>query len=351
MEDPNSSTIAKVLAYISILMILLSTVTYCLETVPTVVNNSSKRIYGVNFDILFISETVVILWFTIEYILRTWSTQHRLKFVLSFMGILDLLVIVPYYVFVMFYRSHSRKVLTIAALRLVRMVRVMRIFRLSRYSRGLSILGKTIRQSAGQLVSLLLFMLLALILWASIIYYNEYSYTKKGLNHGFESIPATFWFIMITMTTVGYGDVVPLSYIGKLASAMCMVSGVIILLCLPTPVFICHFSSFYSGVSQSGRSGDSQPQLAEDNNTCSTDDVAENRKSKSKNSPTISRPRSSSLVPAWARDSKVKYLNSRQNTYMPSLEMYQSTHSLHSVHKQQHHESDVTSVAKSAILV
>ena len=258
MDDSESSQFAKIIAYTSIAMIVLSTATYCLETEPQIVK--ALKISTLNQGVLFIFETIVIAWFSLEYIFRLFSYKNKREYVLSFMGILDLFVILPYYIDIMFSRQISRHVIAFATLRLLRMARMIRIFRLGRYNKGLIILGKTIKRSLGQLGALLLFMLLNVIMWSSIIYYMEYTANAKS----FDSIPSTFWFVMITMTTVGYGDMVPVTGAGKLASAFCMLSGIITLLCLPTPVFICHFSSFYSGRTEDPGDSEEKKQVAGD---------------------------------------------------------------------------------------
>ena len=185
LEDPHSSPAAKMFAYICMMMIFVSTVTYCMETMLTSEESRTSRI-------LFFLETIVIIWFTMEYLLRCVSAEHFNSFFFSFMGLLDFCVIAPYYITLVLQKDMTRKVLAISVVRLMRMIRVIRIFKMTRYNRGLAILWVAIRESLAQLTALILFLLMAIILWSSLLFYLEHDHHDESIDIGFSSIPIRY---------------------------------------------------------------------------------------------------------------------------------------------------------------
>ena len=254
MEYPRSSSPAFTCAIISIITIILSVVVICLETLPSIIDDPNPQTRSINRQVLFVLETTVMIWFTAEYLLRILSAPLTFRFLFSFTGIIDLVVVLPYYINIVI--GEEIRSFNLAIFRLVRMFRVFRIFKLTRYSTGLKVLGRTIMESLGQLVALFLCLFLSAILFASCLYFIEHrevlddihDTSSKRPSDVFQSIPDTFWYVIITMTSVGYGDVVPQTLIGRIVAAFCMVTGIIVLLCLPTPVFVTHFGRFYDDV-------------------------------------------------------------------------------------------------------
>ena len=109
-----------------------------------------------------------------------------------------------------------------------------------RHSKGLQILGRTLRASFRELALLFFFLLIGIIFFSSTIYFAEIEQTPAN----FTSIPASFWWAVVTMTTLGYGDIYPVSIAGRLIGAVCAIIGVLTV-ALPVPVIVSNFNYFY----------------------------------------------------------------------------------------------------------
>ncbi|KAK3747604.1 hypothetical protein QZH41_003605 [Actinostola sp. cb2023] len=254
-EYPDSSQAARVMATFSVSIILLSIVVFCIETIPmfrcvsTPEGKGCPRINATNSTgtqpkpreepsiAWFAIEVLCIGWFTIEYVFRLLSSPQKLIFARSFLNVIDLVAILPYYITL---PMENTKITSLAVLRVIRLVRVFRIFKLSRHSRGLQVLGQTLRASSRELGMLIFFLFISVVLFASAVYYAEEGSTESK----FSSIPDAFWWAVVTMTTVGYGDMYPVTFWGKVVGSICAISGVLTI-ALPVPVIVSNFNYFY----------------------------------------------------------------------------------------------------------
>lgn len=188
-------------------------------------------------------ETVCICWFSFELIMRFTCSPSKTQFFKDVMNIIDFSAILPYFVTLgteLAKDNDNSPATSLAIIRVIRLVRVFRIFKLSRHSKGLQILGQTLRASMRELGLLIFFLFIGVILFSSAIYFAEVDHH----NTDFISIPHAFWWAVVTMTTVGYGDMSPETIWGKLVGSMCAIAGVLTI-SLPVPVIVSNFSYFY----------------------------------------------------------------------------------------------------------
>jgi len=233
MEYPDSSLAARVMAFLSIFVIVTSIIFFCLETLPDLRG----------FHTLFSTvELICIVWFTIELVGRFIGSPSKRRFVRSFLNIIDFIAIAPFFVSLVWpdNAKSGGSSMSFAVLRVLRLVRVFRIFKLSRHSVGLQILGKTFRASVQEFCLLIFFLGIALVLFSSGVFFAE----QGEPDTKFTSIPASFWFVLVTMTTVGYGDLTPTGVYGKLVGGMCALIGVLTL-ALPIPIIVANFKHYY----------------------------------------------------------------------------------------------------------
>jgi voltage-gated potassium channel len=159
-------------------------------------------------------EWIFTLLFTAEYIARIWTVNNRKKYILSFFGIIDLIAILPVYLAVFF--SGAQSILVIRSLRLLR---IFRIFKLSRYVGEGQNLVKALKASQHKITVFLVTILTSVIIMGTLMFLVE------GPEHGFTNIPTRIYWAVVTMTTVGYGDIAPQTALGQTLASFIMIMG------------------------------------------------------------------------------------------------------------------------------
>ncbi|HXK82044.1 MAG TPA: ion transporter [Bacteroidales bacterium] len=173
---------------------------------------------------LLLAEYIITGIFTIEYFLRIYSTRSVKSYVFSFYGIIDLLSIIP--TFLVFVFSGAQSLVIIRALRLLRLFRV---FKLNRYTNQGRVIIKALKDSWAK-ISVFLFGVITIVLVIGTI-----MYMVEGAENGFTNIPTSIYWTIVTVTTVGFGDITPVTAIGKIIASFTMILGYAII-AVPTGI-------------------------------------------------------------------------------------------------------------------
>ena len=204
IED-NTTRQGKYFDYFIQTLILLSLIAFTIETLP---NNSKNTI-----EFLSLFEFVCIIIFSIEYLLRVFFAKHPFKYIFSFYGIIDLLAIMPFYL---------KSVYDLRALRAFRIFRIFRAFKLIRYNKALNRFNIATKIVKEEMILFFIITFIFVFLASSGIYFFE----NKAQPELFSSVLHSGWWAIATLTTVGYGDIYPITVGGKIFTFFILLIGV-----------------------------------------------------------------------------------------------------------------------------
>lgn len=200
-----------------LIMIVLSIATLMLETVP--------NYYAKYRDIFFILEWTFTTFFTIEYFLRVYTVYSPRYYVTSFFGVVDLFSILPSYLTLLVPGLHSLMII-----RALRLMRVFRIFKLDSFIDQGNLILNALMESRKKIVVFTIFILIMVCIFGSIMYLIE-----RDVNQNFDSIPRSMYWAIVTITTVGYGDISPSTPFGQFIATIIMLMGYVII-AVPTGI-------------------------------------------------------------------------------------------------------------------
>ncbi|KAJ8397105.1 hypothetical protein AAFF_G00009590 [Aldrovandia affinis] len=254
MEKPFSSVTAKLMAVASSFFVLVSLVAMSLNTVEEMQNEAPTDRLGHKTYGEYV-ENFCIAFFTIEYLLRLMSTPDLKLFTRSMLNAVDLLAILPQYLQVgleLFesedHRMEDSDIKTVGqvgkvgqVLRIMRLMRIFRILKLARHSTGLRAFGFTLRQCYQQVGCLFLFIAMGIFTFSAMVYTVEHDVQQTN----FTSIPHSWWWAAVAISTVGYGDMFPETHLGRLFAFACISFG-IILNGMPISILYNKFSDYYA---------------------------------------------------------------------------------------------------------
>ncbi len=199
-----------------LVVILISVALVMLESVPVIQQN--------NQQLLKISEWAITIIFTIEYTMRIIIVKKPFRYIFSFYGIIDFLSVIPTYLSLIIIGSQS-----LVVIRVLRLLRVFRILKLTRYTQAGKSLARAMWSSRAKISVFVFFVIIIVVIVGTIMYLVE------GDGHGFTSIPRSIYWAIVTLTTVGYGDISPETALGQFLASIVMIMGYAII-AVPTGI-------------------------------------------------------------------------------------------------------------------
>jgi voltage-gated potassium channel len=199
--------VGKIFDITLLVLIFGSVIAVMLETVPSFQAQHRQTLY--------ILEWIFTIFFTLEYILRIYVVRRPSKYIFSFFGLVDLLSIIPTYVSIFIVGTQS-----LLIIRALRLLRVFRIFKLVNFTRQGQIILLALRNSRPKIAIFMFFVILMVCIFGSVMYLVE-----GGGDGGFDSIPRSVYWAIVTLTTVGYGDISPQTPLGQFLASIVMIMG------------------------------------------------------------------------------------------------------------------------------
>jgi len=215
----------KLFDVLLILSIIVSVILVMLDSVSSIQQSFGK--------LLYLGEWFFTILFTIEYILRLYSIGRPLAYATSFFGWVDLLAILPSYLSIIFPGTHY-----LLVIRILRVLRIFRVLKLAQYLGEIHTLNRALLASRRKITVFLFVVLTLVVIFGSLMYLIE------DPEHGFTSIPRSIYWAIVTLTTVGYGDISPQTALGQAISAIIMIIGYGII-AVPTGIVTAELTQAY----------------------------------------------------------------------------------------------------------
>jgi len=206
----------RIFSIVLLCVIVFSVILVMLESVGA--------IFAEHHRFLKTAEWVITVIFTLEYIARIIIVKKPARYIFSFYGIIDLLAVLPTYIGLFLVGSHS-----LVVIRLLRLLRVFRILKLTRYTQAGRLIGQAMWASREKISVFVLFVVIIAVIMGTVLYLVE------GAASGFTSIPISIYWAIVTLTTVGYGDISPATPLGRFIASLIMIMGYAII-AVPTGI-------------------------------------------------------------------------------------------------------------------
>ncbi|KAM8967580.1 voltage-gated potassium channel regulatory subunit KCNG2 [Pelodytes ibericus] len=270
VENPHSGIPGKIFACLSVSFVAITAVSLCISTMPDFREEEDRGECSQKCHDIFVLETVCVAWFSLEFVLRFIQAESKCVFLRTPLNIIDMMAILPYYITLIVDAMSVEKKSGVAGnkylekvglvLRVLRALRILYVMRLARHSLGLQTLGLTVRRCTREFGLLLLFLCVAMALFSPLVYLAE---NELGAKQEFTSIPGSYWWAVISMTTVGYGDMVPRSIPGQVVALSSILSG-ILLMAFPVTSIFHTFSRSYTELKEQQQRASRQLHRLED---------------------------------------------------------------------------------------
>ncbi len=242
------SKAGKLFDVILLWVILCSVIVVIVESIP--------KIHTSYFEVFYLIEWGFTILFSIEYLIRIWSSPKPLKYIFSFWGLVDLLSILPTYLGIFISGYHY-----FLTIRVFRLLRVFRILKLARFNKEAQFLFNALKASSYKISIFFITVISLVTLLGTLMYVVE------GGKNGFTSIPQSIYWAIVTVTTVGFGDIVPQTVLGKMLSSVSMIVGYSII-AVPTGIITVELSRNKSNNRQCQDCGNENPKDARYCNQC-----------------------------------------------------------------------------------
>ncbi|XP_051951392.1 potassium voltage-gated channel subfamily S member 3-like [Xyrauchen texanus] len=242
LEDPSYSRCSKGVALVSVLVILTSIVAMCIHSMPELrlVTNGEHS----ELDSL---ELICIIFFSVEFALRVIAAPCPWRFLGNPLNMIDIASILPFYVTLAFESlakengEENHSLVNMAnVVQVLRLMRAFRVLKLARHSEGVRAFGETLKKCQHEVGLLVLFITVGISFFSTLIYYTE----KEDGSSKLSTIPNCWWWAIISMTTVGYGDVYPQTTAGRIVATLCILCGLLVV-SLPITIIMNTFSKYF----------------------------------------------------------------------------------------------------------